>query len=53
MTVQYKCPKAECPPTDFRPAPVTSFGDEVRMAVCAGQCGDTYPENAFKTVQAK
>jgi hypothetical protein len=48
--VRYKCPAPECPPTDFKPEEVTSMGDEVPQAVCGGDCGRTYPKDAFKKV---
>jgi hypothetical protein len=49
--MKWKCPKADCPPTDFAPVEVTSSGDEVRQAVCGSQCGQKYPKSTFKLVR--
>jgi hypothetical protein len=49
-SMRWKCPKPDCPPTDFPPVEVTSSGDDVRMSVCGGECGQTYPATAFKRV---
>lgn len=53
MAIQWTCPKAECPPTDFEPVPVSTFEDEgARVALCQGACGQTYPLALFKRLKS-
>ena len=52
MPLLWSCPNNDCPPTEFKPVEITSMGDEVPTAVCGGECGGTYPRNAFTRVPA-
>jgi hypothetical protein len=47
---KWKCPNADCPPTDRRPSPCLAMGDDVAMSVCGGECGQEYPSADIRRV---
>jgi hypothetical protein len=50
VTMRYKCPCEDCPPTDVSPDEITALEDLAPMSVCGGRCNKEHPTHDFKRV---